>query len=112
MAAMSRAALRETWLEGLGEWSWPGAAVPAVELVPAAWVPSVPLAVPVPAPSLPARPAARPRPLPRPLRLARLVALVAIGGATFVISSRLGHRGTAGAAATVAPPARLAGPLA
>ncbi len=79
-----------TWLDGLGEWAWPGS-TPALELAPAAWVPAAPLPLP--------RPVAAPRPrsIPRPLRLARLVALLAIGAATFVASSGIARSG-AGAA--------------
>jgi len=32
-----------TWLDELGEWSWPGGAPQAAPLGPAAWVPSRPL---------------------------------------------------------------------
>ncbi len=71
-----------TWLDGLGDWTWPGSA-PALELTPAAWVPVLPLPVALPRPVAPARS----RTLPRALRLARLAALLAIGAATFVLSS-------------------------
>src|SRR5579862_4587841 len=72
-----------TWLEGLGEWAWPGqaASAPAVELGPAGWVPVLPRPL--------ERPLARERrrALPRPLRLARLALLLAIAAATFLVSS-------------------------
>ena len=90
-----------TWLDGLGEWTWPGSA-PALELTPAAWVPALPLPVALPRPAA----AARPRALPRALRLARLVALLAIGAATFVVSSGIARSGAApvsAAGARIAP---------
>jgi enterochelin esterase-like enzyme len=72
-----------TWLEGLGEWAWPGSAAPtpAVELGPARWVPELPRPLERPLPR------ERPRTLPRPLRLARLALLFAIAVATFAVSS-------------------------
>jgi S-formylglutathione hydrolase FrmB len=118
MDPMAAAARTSTWLDGLGDWSWPGAAAPAVDLAPAAWVPALPAApsappaaslpVPLPAP-------ARRAPLPRPLRLARLVLLLAVGGATFAISSgvlraRPGHAPVAGRPIRIAP--RLDRPIA
>jgi len=74
-----------TWLDGFGEWSWPGLK-PAVEVSPAAWVPALPrIALDAPAGggrvALPRRST-----LPRPLRLARLVLLLAVAGATVVVS--------------------------
>ncbi len=85
-----------TWLDGLGDWAWPGSSAPAVEAVPAAWVPVRPL----PAPRAVAAPA-RPHALPRPLRLARLVALLAIGAGTYL----LGSGALARPAVVSAPPA-------
>jgi enterochelin esterase-like enzyme len=104
---------RETWLDGLGEWSWPRTVAPAVELVPAAWVPAMPVAVaaPLPARRLPA-PSARRAPLPRPLRLARLVLLLVAGAATFTISSGVLRGGSAPVVAGSAVPVRLPAPLA
>lgn len=83
-------------------------AKPAVELTPAAWVPAMPR-IAVEGPALPALPArvARPRAatLPRPLRLARLVLLLAVAGATFVVSRSVLARPLphAGAAAVTTP---------
>jgi S-formylglutathione hydrolase FrmB len=72
-----------TWLEGFGEWAWPGQTTPApaVELGPAGWVPLLPRPL--------ERPIAPPRrrTLARPLRLARLVLLIAVAAATYVVSS-------------------------
>jgi len=113
---MSVATLKETWLDGLGEWAWPGSPAPAAELVPAAWVPAVPLRIPaaaLPLP-LPSRAPARRRPLPRPLRLARLAVLLAAGTATFLLSGNVLHRGGAAAlpGATAAPVTIARPPLA
>ena len=83
---------RTTWLDGLGEWAWPGAR-PALELTPAAWVPALPLPRhPASARGARARLAARSR---EPLRLARLAVLLAIGAGTFVLSSGITHSGGA-----------------
>jgi enterochelin esterase-like enzyme len=82
------AVMPSTWLDGLGDWAWPGTSAPALEAVPAAWVPVRPL----PAPRPVAAPV-RPRALPRPLRLARLALLLAVGAATFLLSGGvLAHR--------------------
>jgi S-formylglutathione hydrolase FrmB len=88
---MSAAIRTPTWLDGLGEWSWPGAASAVVELAPATWVPTLPLRA-EPAGTVPLRQPARRQTLPRPLRLARLVLLVAVGATTFAISSGLLRR--------------------
>jgi S-formylglutathione hydrolase FrmB len=90
-----------TWLDGFGEWSWPGLK-PAVELTPASWVPALPLRLEAPAVPVRLR-VERPRPLPRPLRLARLVMLLAVAGATFALSSHLLAPAAVGPAATVGP---------
>jgi enterochelin esterase-like enzyme len=57
MPAGTRPARPNTWLDSLGEWSWPGQRVAAAEVMPPAWVPahppagsSVASAVPLPAP--------------------------------------------------------------
>jgi len=91
------------WLDGFGEWSWPGLK-PAVEVAPAAWVPAVPrLSVSVPA--IPGRVAVpRRSTLPRPLRLARLVLLVAVAGATVLVSRNVLAHPRARSAVAVAPP--------
>ncbi len=36
----------QPWLDGLGEWSWPGRAAEPLELLPPAWVPVSPLRLP------------------------------------------------------------------
>jgi S-formylglutathione hydrolase FrmB len=89
MAAMASISA-SSWLDGTPEWAWPGRR-PAVELTPAAWVPTLPAHVelpPLPRVIAP-RVVARPRTLPRPLRLARLALLIAVAVATFVITTRL-----------------------
>ncbi len=88
---MTGSGRKETWLDGLGEWSWPGPPAAAVELAPAAWVPAVPLHIEAP---LVRSPRERRR-LPRRLRLARLVALLAVGGATVAVSSEIAVRAPA-----------------
>jgi len=93
-----------TWLDGLGEWSWPGGAPQAAPVGPAAWVPSRPL-IDAPVPSPP--PAARRQTLPRPLRLARLVLLLAVAGATFVLSSGVWRPFTGTAVAAPVTPLRF-----
>lgn len=99
MAAISA----PTWLDGFGEWSWPGLK-PAVELSPAAWVPALPrIAVEAPPASARVAPPRRGT-LPRPLRLARLVLLLAVAGATFVVSRTVLARPLLRLAVAVAPP--------
>ena len=99
MAARSSA----TWLDGFGEWSWPGLtpAAAVADVGPAAWVPSLPLRVEAPVRRAPAARTARP--LPRPLRLARLVVLAVLAGATFVLSSGVVHTTRPAAAALSLP---------
>jgi S-formylglutathione hydrolase FrmB len=92
-----------TWLDGFGEWSWPGLK-PAVELSPAAWVPALPrIAVEAPAGAVRVV-APRASTLPRPLRLARLVLLLAVAGATFVVSRSVLARPAPGETVALAPP--------
>ena len=52
-----KAARAQPWLDGLGEWSWPGSGPAAVEVGPPAWVPTAPVVsngVTSGAPALPA----------------------------------------------------------
>jgi enterochelin esterase-like enzyme len=42
MSAVLKASRAQIWFEGVGEWTWPGQAAAAVELLPPAWVPSSP----------------------------------------------------------------------
>jgi S-formylglutathione hydrolase FrmB len=72
-----------TWLDSLGEWAWPGAAAPALEIAPAAWVPVAPAPL---APPL-APPAAARRGLPRSLRLLRLLVLLAVAAGAFEVGT-------------------------
>jgi S-formylglutathione hydrolase FrmB len=109
MVAMSAGAPRETWLDGLGEWAWPGSPAAALELAPASWVPALPLRIAAPVLPLPAR--ARRRPLPRPLRLVRLVVLLAVGTGTFLLSGNVVRRGAEAAPAPGATPVTLGGRL-
>src|SRR5580658_9265944 len=88
-----------TWLDGLGEWAWPGTARPAVEVAPASWVPALPLPVALPR-ALPVRR----RRLPRWLRFARLLALLALAAGAFEAGTLLWRHP---AVAIGAAPARL-----
>jgi S-formylglutathione hydrolase FrmB len=97
-----------TWLDGFGEWTWPGLK-PAVELTPASWVPALPR---IERPAIPARILERPRSLPRPLRLARLVLLVAVAASTFVLSNELLRRRPQPAGVAVATTLRVESTLA
>jgi S-formylglutathione hydrolase FrmB len=109
---MSPPGRKETWLDGLGEWSWPGVRTPAVEIVPATWVPAIPVPVPAPVgPPAVARPGAHRRTLPRPVRVARLVLLLAIGATTFVLSRGIARPGVAPSTAGGAAALRLVWPL-
>src|SRR5271157_6247210 len=85
MARMS-AISAPSWLEGSLDWAWPGLKPAAVEALPAAWVPALPARIEAPALRLP-RP--RRRTPPRPLRLARLLGLLAVAAGTFVLSGDL-----------------------
>jgi enterochelin esterase-like enzyme len=97
MVSMS-ASSAPTWLEGFGDWAWPGVK-PAVEMAPASWVPALPRIEP---PAVRLR-VERSRTLPRPLRLARFAMLVAVAGGTFVFSSGIARSGRASVATTAAP---------
>jgi S-formylglutathione hydrolase FrmB len=89
MRQMAARSSTSTWMDGFGEWSWPGLK-PAVEVGPAAWVPALPR---IEAPAVVVRRAPRAKQLPRPIRLARLVLLMAVASGTFVISSGVGRSG-------------------
>ena len=104
MASMS-AISAPTWLEGFGEWAWPGLKPVAVEVGPAPWVPALPRRIEPPALRLPRE---RPRTLPRPLRLARLAVLVAVAGATLALASGIARSSQASGGAITTAPARLA----
>ena len=96
---MSAAARATLWLDGLGEWTWPGM-TPAVELAPAPWVPVLPRrrAAPLARPTAPSR--ARPA---RPLRLARFAVLLVVAVAAFLAAGSLTRAGA---------PVAVAGPFA
>jgi hypothetical protein len=42
MADRARPSRTQLWLEGLGEWSWPGRAAAAADFLPPSWVPALP----------------------------------------------------------------------
>jgi len=78
MSPSARAPRGAEWLDGLGEWSWPGQHLATAEVLPPAWVPVHP----------PVRSRPAPEPLPAPWLRARritiallLSALVVVGGA-------------------------------
>jgi S-formylglutathione hydrolase FrmB len=98
-----------TWLEGFGDWAWPGLK-PAVEIGPAPWVPALPRRIEPPAVRLPlARPLplGQRRTLPRSLRLARLAVLIAVGAGTLAFGSGLAGSPHAIVSTTVAAPLTL-----
>jgi enterochelin esterase-like enzyme len=98
MASMS-AISAPTWLEGFGEWAWPGLK-PVVEVGPAPWVPTLPQRIEPPAVRLRRE---RSQTLPRPLRLARLAVLIAVAAATLVLGSGLARSHPSAATPTLAP---------
>lgn len=42
MGASTQTSRAQLWLEGFGDWSWPGRGAGAVELLPPSWVPALP----------------------------------------------------------------------
>ncbi|HLW95620.1 MAG TPA: alpha/beta hydrolase-fold protein [Solirubrobacteraceae bacterium] len=99
--------MASTWLDGFGDWAWPGGPNPAVDVGPATWVPSTPLMAVEAAPLHPRVAAPRVSTLPRPLRLARLVLLLAVAGATFALSNRFIFSRTVPASHAVTTPLLL-----
>ncbi len=100
----------QVWLESLGEWTWPGQRLATAEVLPPAWVPTLPPArsAPAAAPDLPA-PWARAR---RVLIAVLLSALLAVSAALALrepIGLASGAR-THSAGANVGPGARPAPP--
>jgi enterochelin esterase-like enzyme len=86
MSVAVRAQRTQVWLDGLGEWSWPGQRVATAEVMPPAWVPVAPrTAAPVSAPALPA-----PWLRARRVTIAVLLALLAAVSAALALHSQLG----------------------
>jgi enterochelin esterase-like enzyme len=83
------------WMDSLGDWTWPGTAAPAVEIMPPAWVPALP---PQPPSAAPASWEA-PRRLRRRLALGGVLTAVAASSATVALGGPerverlLGYRG-------------------
>jgi enterochelin esterase-like enzyme len=113
MSVGSRPLRSQTWLDSLGEWSWPGRRV-AAEVLPPAWVPVLPPAAAAPPPA-----AALPAPWQRARRLLIAVLLIALAAVSGALALRgplgLGGGGAtapaAVAAAATASPSLLATPV-
>jgi enterochelin esterase-like enzyme len=91
MSAGSRPSRPNTWLDSLGEWTWPGQRVATAEVMPPAWVPAYPPSGASPASAVPL-----PTPWQRARRLligALLSALVAVAAA-LVMQRPLGLDGS------------------
>lgn len=90
-----------TWLEGFGEWAWPGLKPVVAEVGPAPWIPTLPRRIEPPVIRLPRE---RSRRLPRALRLARLAVLVAVAGTTLALGSGLARSSPARVATITTAP--------
>jgi S-formylglutathione hydrolase FrmB len=88
------------WLEGLGEWSWPGARVATAEVLPPAWVPASPPA---------ARPAASAAPLPARWQRARRLLIAVLLCAVAAVGGALALRRQLGLQPALAPAVQTAG---
>jgi S-formylglutathione hydrolase FrmB len=113
VSAAANASRTQVWLEGLGDWAWPGTAAAADSLLPPAWVPTVP---PGREPALgtdTGAPPLRRRLTPRRLLLAGLLsALAAVSLALAAKGPLAPTLGLEGAAhAPVAEEATLLGPV-
>ncbi len=96
----------QTWLDGLGEWSWPGQSIVATaEVGPPAWVPAAP--APLPRTAAPALPARWQR--GRRVLIAVLLSALAIVSAALVLQRQLGLSGgeTLPVARSAAPEAAI-----
>jgi|SRR5271165_26093 len=116
MSIAVKASRTQTWLESLGDWSWPGTAGAAAEILPPSWVPAFPPRVePVAAASGTWQPR---RTLPRRLRLGGLMGALAALGATIALNGPAGLQrlvgyppGSSGAVALDARASGFPGPL-
>jgi enterochelin esterase-like enzyme len=119
MAVNLRTSRAHTWLEGPGDWTWPGQGGAAVELLPPPWVPAFPRRH-EPAVAEPALPDTwqRRREAGRRLLIGALLASLAVVCAALALNGRLGverllgiraapHPAPALAAATAASPRPL-----
>jgi enterochelin esterase-like enzyme len=88
MSVSLRASRAHTWLEGAGDWTWPGQGGAAVELLPPPWVPAFPRRVE----SAIAEPLARGRRsgAGRRLLISVLLASLAVVSAALALNGRLG----------------------
>jgi enterochelin esterase-like enzyme len=86
MSVAVRAQRTQVWLDGLGEWSWPGQQVATAEVMPPAWIPVAPRAeAPSSAPALPA-----PWQQARRLTIAVLLTLLGLVSVALAMHSQLG----------------------
>jgi enterochelin esterase-like enzyme len=106
MGAMSAIATASSpWLDGLGDWSWPGLSRSAGELAPAPWIPAFPRAREVPAVRAPVQRIARTR-ARRRVQVARLGALTLAAATSFTVGTAFAPHAaphTQGATAAPAP---------
>jgi enterochelin esterase-like enzyme len=106
MRSMSAIAIGASpWLDGLGDWSWPGLSRAAAELAPAPWVPAFPRSREVPAVRRPVRRIARSRPRRR-VQVARLGLVTLAAATSFTVGSAFAPH-SAPATRTSATPAAL-----
>jgi Putative esterase len=96
-----RGSRTQVWLDSLGDWSWPGRAGGAAEVLPPSWVPASPPRL-EPAALAPATPASSARAIPRARGL--LLGVLAAACATVALNGPLGVERLVGLAqpATVA----------
>lgn len=105
MRAMSAIATAASpWLDGLGDWSWPGVSRAAGELAPAPWIPALPRAREVPAARAPVRRIARVR-TRRRVHVARLGLLTLAAAASFTVGTAFAPHAPFHSLAVAAAPA-------
>jgi enterochelin esterase-like enzyme len=106
MSVSLRAARAHTWLEGAGDWTWPGQGGAAAELLPPPWVPAFPRRVE----SAVAEPLARGRRsgIGRRLLIGVLLLSLAVVSATLALNGQLGVERLLGVHPAAQPPPVLA----
>ncbi len=101
MSGRARASRTQIWLEGQGDWSWPGSGgAAAVELSPPSWVPALPMPLEVAraAPVLPQERTPR-RALPRRFGSSALLTGLAIAAVALALDGRSSLERLVGASA-------------